>query len=97
MLRSKPKTSHSKLQVVVGAYTGLPATMVPPVAPVERIASGPMLLYAGPGSKKGAYGKCPRTTSCEKESKNMPHPARITDLPLPLTSQAILTRGAKFL
>src|SRR6476661_8588828 len=96
MLRSKPKTSHSKSQVVVGAKTGLPETIVPPTAPVDRIGAGPMLLYAGPGSKKGAYGRCPRTMSCEKESKNIPYPARTTVFPLPVTSHTRLTRGAKF-
>src|SRR2546427_10773920 len=65
-------------------------------AHVERIGVGPMLLYAGPGSKKGAYGKCPSTMSCEKESKNMPNPARTTVLPFPVASHAMLTRGAKF-
>src|ERR1700730_8225515 len=71
--------------------------MAPPTAPVERIAAGPMLLYAGPGSKKGAYGRCPITMSCEEEAKNIPYPARITALPFPVTSQARLIRGAKFL
>src|SRR5579859_3136520 len=69
--------------------------MAPPTAPVERIAAGPMLLYAGPGSKNGAYGRWPITMSCEKESKNRPYPARITVLPFPVASQARLMRGAK--
>src|SRR6266850_2408959 len=95
MLRSKLKTSHSKPQVVDGAKTGLPATMGPPTTAVERIGAGPMLLYAGPGSKKGAYGRWPRTMSWEKESKKIPNPARTTVFPLPVTSHATLTRGAK--
>src|SRR5580692_2045627 len=96
MWRSKAKASHSKLQVVEGAYTGLPGTMGPPTALVERIGAGPMLLYAGPGSKKGEYGKWPKTISWEKESKKIPYPARITDFPFPVMSHARLTRGAKF-
>ena len=82
---------------VVGAYTGLPGTMVPPTAPVERIGAGPMLLYAGPGSKKGAYGKWPSTMSWEKASKKIPYPARITDVPFPVMSQARLNPGSKIL
>src|SRR5580704_13489940 len=96
MLRSKAKASHSKAQVVAGAYTGLPATIGPPTTPVERIGAGPMLLYAGPGSKKGEYGKWPITMSCENESKKMPYPARTTVFPFPVTSHAMLMRGAKF-
>src|SRR5260370_36332421 len=59
------------------------------------IGAGPILLYAGPGSKKGAYGRWARTMSWEKASKKTPYPARTTVFALPVTSHEILMRGAK--
>jgi len=69
--------------------------MVPATALAEDIGAGPTLLYAGPGSKKGAYGKMPLKEvlgHCVKENAET---ARITVLPPPVTSQTALTRGAK--
>src|SRR5579872_1450043 len=93
MFGSTEKLSHSPLQSEA-PYTGCPDAMIPdPVAWVMGL--GPKFAYAGPGAKNAGYGKWPRNMSCEVESKNIPHPERTTVFPLPKTSQATLTRGAK--
>src|SRR5215470_3234792 len=96
ILRSKAKVSHSNEAQLGVSYTGLPGSSGPRItAEIIWLDAGPTGLYAGPGEKKVGYGRCPSTISCENASKKTPNPARSTVLPLPVTSQAALTRGAK--
>src|SRR4051794_10741578 len=77
-----------KLELGIG-IAGLvhgPAVVAKAAVLLKRTGAGPpMSLYAGPALKV-LNGNWPTKKSCEKASKNKPHPARTTVFASPPTS-----------